>query len=85
MDAGAHLSLDKHLHGAIGQLQKLKHRGQRSRLEDRIGIRIVVGGVDLCREKDELVSLHHLFERANRLFAADKERHDHVRENDDIA
>ena len=32
-----------------------------------------------------LVRAHHLFERLDRLLAADEERHDHVREDDDVA
>jgi hypothetical protein len=36
-------------------------------------------------EQDLLVVLHHIFESAHRFFAADKERHDHVREHDDVA
>src|SRR5690606_2940087 len=31
------------------------------------------------------VRAHHLLERADRLLAADEERHDHVREDDDVA
>ena len=50
-----------------------------------LGRRIVVGGVLLRREQDERVGAHHLFERLDRLLAADEERHDHVREDDDVA
>ena len=75
----------QHLDGAVGQLQQLQHRGERAGGKDRVGGRIVLGGVLLRREQDVPVALHHLFERANRLLAADEERHDHVRENDDVA
>ena len=36
-------------------------------------------------DEDVLVVTHHLLEGLHRLLAADKERHDHVRENDDVA
>jgi hypothetical protein len=47
--------------------------------------RIVVAGIDLGGEHDLLVRSHHFLERADRLFAADKQRHDHVRKHDDVA
>jgi hypothetical protein len=31
------------------------------------------------------LSTHHLFERTDRFFAADEQRHDHVREHNDVA
>ncbi len=76
---------DQHLHGAVGQLQELQHAGERTDLVDRIRARIIVGRVLLRREQDQRVVLHHLFERADRFLAADEQRHDHVRENDDVA
>ena len=51
---------------------------------DGVGRRIVVGGVLLRREQDERVRAHHFFERLDRLLAADEQRNDHVRENDDV-
>ena len=35
-------------------------------------------------QQDLLVVLHHVLERAHRLLAADEQRHDHVREHDDV-
>ena len=84
-DLGALRALDQHLHGAVGQLEQLQHAGERADLEDRVGRRIVVGGVLLRREQDERVALHHLFERLDRLLAPDEQRHDHVREDHDVA
>ena len=84
-DLGAARPLDQHLHGAVGQLQELQHRGQGAGGEDGIGRGVVVGGVDLRGEQDELVGLHDLFERADGLLAADEQRHDHVGEHDDVA
>jgi hypothetical protein len=76
---------DQHLHGAVGKLQELQHAGERTDLIDRIRAWIIVGRVLLRRKQDQRVVLHHLFEGADRFLAADKERHDHVRENDDVA
>ena len=84
-DLGALGALDQHLHGAVGQLEQLQHARERADLEDRIGRRIVVGRVLLRREQDEGVAPHHLFQRLDRLLAADEERHDHVREDHDVA
>ena len=78
-------ALDQHLDGAVGQLQQLQHIGERADVVDRVGRRIVVGGIHLGGEQDLLVGAHHLFERLDRLFAADEERHDHVREHHDVA
>ena len=82
---GARDALDQHLHGAVGQLQQLQHVGERADVVDRVGLGIVVGGVLLGGEQDLLVGAHHLFERPDRLLAPDEERHDHVREHDDVA
>ncbi len=76
---------DQHLHGAVGELQELQHAGERTGLVNGIGRRIIVGRVLLRREHDQGIVLHHLFERADRLLAADEERNDHVREDDDVA
>ena len=77
--------LDQHLHGAVGQFEQLQHAGERAGLVDRIRGRIIVRRVLLRRQHDQRVVLHHLFERADRFLAADEQRHDHVRENDDVA
>jgi hypothetical protein len=63
----------------------LQDAGERADLVDRIRIRIIVGSVLLRRQQDQRVVLHDLFERPDRFLAADEQRHDHVRENDDIA
>ena len=82
---GARGALDQHLHGAVGQLQELQHGGQRAHLVDGVGRRIVVAGILLRGEQDLLVGAHHFFERVDRLLAADEQRHDHVRKDDDVA
>ncbi len=85
LDLGARGAFDQHLDGAVGQLEQLQHARERADLVDRAGRRIVVGGVLLRGEQDERVGAHHLFERLDRLLAPDEERHDHVREDDDVA
>ena len=44
------------------------------------GVGSLVLALLLRGEEDLLVAVHRLFERADRLLAADEERHDHVRE-----
>ncbi len=51
---------------------------------DVFGLRIVLGGILLGREKDLLVVLHHILERTHGFLAPDEQRHDHVREHDDV-
>ena len=82
---GALRALHQHLHGAVGQLEQLQDAGERPDLVDRAGRRIVVGGVLLRRQQDERVRAHHFLERLDGLFAAHEQRHDHVREDDDVA
>ena len=84
-DARALAALDQHLHGAVGQLQQLQHRGDGADRVDVVRRGIVLRRVLLRDEQDLLVVLHHVFERAHGLLAADEERHDHVREHDDVA
>ncbi len=84
-DVGARRPLDQNFHGPVRQLQKLQHGGERAHLVDRIRRRIVVARILLGSEQDLLVGAHHLFERVDGLLAADEQRHDHVREDYDIA
>ena len=46
---------------------------------------IVHRRINLARQQDLLVVLHHFFKRAHGFFTPDKKRHDHVRENHDVA
>src|SRR5579863_37309 len=71
--------------GTLATVLQLQDGRQSSGGEDRACGRIVVGRVHLRGEQDRLVRLHHFFERANRLLATDEQRHDDVRENDDVA
>ncbi len=68
-----------------GSLSSWSTRGERAdrdrscRAADRRR-RVLLGG-----QQNVLVGAHHLLERADGLLAADEERHDHVREDDDVA
>ncbi len=84
-DARALSALDQHLHRAVGQLQQLQHRADRADGIDVGRSGIVLGRVLLGDQQYLLVLLHHVLERAYRLLAADEQRHDHVREHDDVA
>jgi hypothetical protein len=46
--------------------------------------RIVLSGIFLRHQQDLLVVLHHVFKRFYGLIATDKERHDHVREHNNV-
>jgi hypothetical protein len=78
-------ALDQHLHGPVRQLEQLQHGGKRADLVNGVGRRIVVAGVHLRDQENIGVVPHHLFERANGLLAADEQRHDHVREDHNVA
>ena len=81
---GARGALDQHLDGAVGQLEQLQHARERADAVDGVSRRIVVRGILLRRQQDERIRTHHLFERLDRLLAPDEERHDHVREDNDV-
>jgi hypothetical protein len=85
LDDHAGAALDQHLHRAVGQLQKLQHVGQHAVAVDAVMGRVVHGRVELARQQDLLVVLHHLFERADGFLAAHEERHDHVGKHHDVA
>src|SRR5690606_21567002 len=46
--------------------------------------RVVVGSVHLGGKQNLLVGAHDVFKRTDRLLAPDEERHDHMREDDDV-
>ena len=84
-DLGARQAFDEHLHGAVRQLEQLQHGRQHADRIDGIGRRVLGRGIDLGREQDDMLSLlHHLLQGADRLLAADEQRHDHMREDDDV-
>ncbi|EAU45983.1 hypothetical protein R2601_26956 [Salipiger bermudensis HTCC2601] len=84
-DLHAALALDQHLDGAVGQLEQLQHVGQHAGAVDAVAGRVVDRGVDLGGKQDLLVVGHDLLECLHRLLAPHEERHDHVREHDDVA
>jgi len=84
LNSGALAAFDQNLDGAVGELEKLKHRPHRSHGVDVVRLRLVLRGVLLGHEKDLLVVLHHVFQRAHGLFPADEERHDHMGKNHDV-
>jgi len=84
-DLRARAALHQNLDRVVGQLEKLQHGCERTDIVDLIRVRIVVRRIHLGCQKNMLVGGHHLFQRLDRLFAADKKRHDHVREDNDIA
>jgi len=84
-DSGALAAFDQRLDRAIGQLQQLQHGADRADRIDIVGLGIVLGRVLLGRQQNLLIVLHNVFEGAHGLLAADEDRHDHMREDDDVA
>ncbi len=85
LNFGALLTFDQNLHRAIGQLEQLQHRGNRAGAVNVIDGRIIVAGFLLGCQQDLLVGRHHIFQRAHRFVPADKQRHDHMRKNHNVA
>ena len=52
---------------------------------ERVAVGIVLARVELGDQEQFLVGGHRRFERGDRFFAADEQRHDAVGENDDVA
>ena len=85
VERGALLALDQHAHGAVGQLEQLQHGGDDAEIVERVAVGIVLGRIELRDQEDALVRRHRAFERRHRFVAADEQRHDHLREDDDVA
>ena len=83
-DAHPNLALNQHLHGAIGQLQKLQHIGQHTDAVDSFGGGIIDRRIDLRRQQNLLVIGHDLFQGADRFFTAHEQRNDHMGEHHDV-
>jgi hypothetical protein len=79
------LAFDEHADGAVGQLEQLQNGRDHADVVQIVALRVVLARIELRNEEDFLVAFHRGFERGNRTVAADKQRHDHVRENDDVA
>ncbi len=78
-------AFNKHLHSAVGQFQQLQNIGQHTRIINSVRIRVIITGVDLARQQDLLVVLHHLFEGTHGFFTAHKKRYNHMRKHHDVA
>ena len=85
VDARALRAFDQHLHGAVGQLQHLQHRGDAADRVEILGRRIVLGGRFLRDEQDVLAGVHRDVERLDGFRAPDEQRDHHVREDHDVA
>ena len=83
-DAGALSALHQHLHRAVGQLQQLQHGGDGADLIQVLRARVVLRGILLRDQQDLLVVLHHRFQGTHGFLAPHKQRHDHVRKDDDV-
>ena len=83
-DFRALAALDEHLHGSIGEFQQLQHRTDGAHLVYIFDSRIVLSGIFLSHKQDLLVILHDIFKRFYGLIPADKERHNHVREHNNV-
>ena len=83
-DFRALASFDQDLDRAIGQFEQLQHRTDRADIVDIVDGRIVLTRIFLRHKQNLLVVLHHVFQRLHRFVPPDEERHDHVREDNDI-
>ena len=81
---GAVFSFDDNFYGAIGKMQKLDNRRDRSKFEDIFRLRFVGFCPLLGREKDFFVVAHCVLQSSNRPLPAYEERHNLVRKNDDV-
>ena len=84
-DAGALRPFDQHLDGAVRQLEHLQDVGQATYAIKIFRFRLILGSRLLGDQQDVLAGFHGHFERLDGFGAADEQRDDHVRENDDVA
>ena len=78
------LALHQHAHGAVGQLQQLQDHSDDTGVVQRVATRIILRRVELGHEENFLVAFHRGFQRGDALVASNKERNDHLRENDNV-
>ena len=78
-------TFDQHLHRVVRQLQQLEHGADSTYLVNIFRGRIIIRRVLLRHQQNLLVVLHHVFQRTHRFVAPHEERHDHVREDHDVA
>jgi hypothetical protein len=80
----APLPFHENADGAVRQLQELKNGRHHAHIVERVAIGIVLGRIELRDQEDALVRSHCAFERRHGFVAAHEERHDHLREDDDV-
>ena len=83
-DSHALLAFDERLRGAVRQLQLLQHGRHAADLVEVVAHRVLRVGLALCHQRDEVVLAHGLLEGGYRPLPADEERHDEVREEDEV-
>jgi hypothetical protein len=83
-DPHAPHALHQRLRGAIGELELLQDVGDAADLVHVLGRRILDLRRPLGDEGDLMPAAHGLLERDDRALAADEERHDEVREEDEV-
>jgi len=83
--AGALDAFDQHADRAVGQLEELHGGRDDAEIVQSIAIGIVLARIELRDQEQLLVRGHRGFQRGNRFLAADEQRHDPMREDDDIA
>ena len=84
-EPGALRAFDQHAHRAVGQLQQLHRRGDHAEVVERVAVGIVLGRIELGDQEQLLVRRHRRFQRGDGFLAPDEQRHDPVREDDDVA
>ena len=80
----ARFALDQHLHGAVRKFQELQNGRECPNGMQVAGIRIVDGRIALGDQHDLVLGLLDHLEGPDGLVAADKQRCDHIRENNDV-
>ena len=83
-DAAALNAFDEQLDVAVGQLEMLHDRRDRTDGVDIVGSGVVVLGVALRRQEHTFVGIEGTLDRQERTLPSHDERHHRIRENDDI-
>ncbi len=77
-------AFDQRLDRPVGQAQQLDDGPQRPDAVHVFRFRIVRRGILLRQQNDPAVVRHRLVQSLDGFFATDEQRHDHMRENDDV-
>ena len=84
LDQGPGGPLDQDLDGVVGQLEHLHDFPEHAHPVEVGLLGILAVGPPLGAEKDLLAVQHRVLEGRNRALPPDIERHDHVREENDV-